>query len=403
LKLPVWGSALSATLLVQVTSSFAAAAVPLLGLVLTQRWNMAPESIGLISAVISAGICWFLACGNPMLEHHGPIRSLQFGLVFIAAGLCLLAQPVGFLGFFGALMMGLGLAPNTPAGSQVLMRTAPPRHRTLVFSIKQAGVPLGGVAAGLTVAPLVLGLGFSNAIWVLAAIVLLSALLVQPFQKSLDAEKGRPNRAWPRMFLSPSSLLRSAKVLNSHPSLPILTAVGVAFSITQASVTAFTATYLVTRHGKTLAEAGQMMAALLAASTVARIFFGWVADRMGGGLLLLSLLALGAAAAIVLLVTSTPANPLLTYGCMVLVGATCMGWNGVHMAELARLSPPAIIGEVTSGASLFGFAGSICGPLGFAILASRTASFDWSYLLVAAQLAALGLFVLLRLLAGSRN
>ena len=31
LKLPLWGSALSATLLVQIVSSFAAAAVPLLG------------------------------------------------------------------------------------------------------------------------------------------------------------------------------------------------------------------------------------------------------------------------------------------------------------------------------------------------------------------------------------
>ena len=396
MKLPVWGSALGATLLVQVTSSLAAAAVPLLGPILTQRWGMAPETIGYVSAVVSAGICWFLACGGPMLDHHGPIRSLQLGLVFIAAGLGLLSQPVGLLGFAGALLLGLGLAPNTPAGSQILMRNAPPRHRTLVFSIKQAGVPLGGAIAGLTVAPLVLGLGFSGAIWTLVALVLLSALLVQPFQQMLDAEKGQPNRAWARLFLSPSSLARSARVLDAHPSLPMLTAVGVAFSITQATVTAFTATYLVTRHGKTLAEAGQLMAVLLAASTAARIFFGWLADRMGGGLLLLSLLALGAASAIVLLVSTSSENPWLAYGCMALVGATCMGWNGVHIAELARVSPPALIGEVTSGASLFGFVGSICGPLVFAVLASRTGSFEWPFLLVAGQLAVFSLFALAR-------
>jgi hypothetical protein len=217
-----------------------------------------------------------------MLDHHGPIRALQFGLVFVAAGLVLLSQPVGLIGLFGALLVGLGLAPNTPAGSQVLMRTAPARHRTLVFSIKQAGVPLGGAIAGLVIAPLVLGFGFTGAIWALVAVILLSALLVQPFQRELDAEKGPQNRAWARLFLSPSSLARSARVLSAHPSLPMLTAMGVAFSISQASITAFTATYMVTQHGQTLAQAGHYIAVLLAASTIARIFFGWLADRMGG-------------------------------------------------------------------------------------------------------------------------
>lgn len=396
MKLPIWGSALSATLLVQVTSSLAAAAIPLLGPVLTQRWGVPAESIGYVSAVISTGICWFLACGGPMLDHHGPIRSLQFGLVFVALGLLLLSLPFGFLGLVGALLVGLGLAPNTPAGSQVLMRTAPARHRTLVFSVKQAGVPLGGTIAGLAVAPMVLGLGFTGAVWALIAIVLLSALLVQPFQTMLDAEKGARNPAWPRLFLSPSSLARSARVLRAHPALPMLTAIGVAFSITQASVTAFTATYMVTQHGASLAQAGQYMAMLLAASTVARILFGWLADRMGGGLLLLALLALGAGSAIILLVCSSAASPWLVFGCMALVGATSMGWNGVHMAELARVSPPALIGEVTSGASLFGFVGSICGPLVFAVLASRTGSFDWSFVLVAGQLIAFGIFALWR-------
>ena len=385
LKLPLWGSALSATLLVQVVSSFAAAAIPLLGPLLTLRWGLAPESIG---------ICWFLACGNPMLDHHGPVRALQIGLVFVAAGLLLLSQPFALIGLAGALLVGLGLAPNTPAGSQILMRTAPADHRTLVFSIKQAGVPLGGAIAGFAVAPMVLGLGFTGAVWAVVAIVLLSALAVQPFRGSLDAEKGTQNRAWARMFLSPSSLARSARVLSSHASLPMLTALGVSFSITQACITAFTATYMVTRHGKSLAEAGHLVAALLVASTIARIFFGWLADRMGGGLQLLCLLALAAGSAIALLIGTASTNPWLIYVCMALVGATSMGWNGVHMAELARVSPPALIGDVTSGASLFGFVGSICGPLVFAVIANRTGSFDWPFMLIAGQLAAFGAFAL---------
>lgn len=394
MKLPLWASALSATLLVQVVSSFAAAAIPLLGPILMQRWGLAPENIGYFSAIVSAGICWFLACGGPMLDHHGPVRTLQFGLLSVAAGLALLAQPIVSLGLAGALLVGLGLAPNTPAGSQVLMRTAPAGHRTLVFSIKQAGVPLGGAIAGIVVAPLVLGLGFVGAVAIVVAVTLLCTVLAQVFQPRLDAEKGASNRSWPRRFLSPSSLTRSARVLNAHPALPMLTAMGVSFSITQACITAFTATYMVTQHGESLTQAGLYMAMLLASSTVARIFFGWVADRLGSGLVLLSVLALGAGAAILLFVWSAAASHWLIYGCMALVGATSMGWNGVHMAELARASPATLIGDVTSGASLFGFVGSICGPLAFAVIASKTGSLTWPFVLVAGQLIVFGAFAL---------
>ncbi|MCO5089965.1 MFS transporter [Bosea sp. (in: a-proteobacteria)] len=394
MKLPVWGSALGATLLVQVVSSFAAAVIPLLGPLLTLRWGLTPESIGYVSAVVSVGICWFLACGNPMLDHYGPARALQIGLFSIAAGLVLLSQPFSLLGLAGALLVGLGLAPNTPAGSQILMRTAPPAHRTLVFSIKQAGVPLGGAIAGVVVAPMVLGLGFAGTIWAMTAIVLASAMLVRAFRASLDLEKGPRNPAWARMFLSPSSLTRSARVLGSHASLPMLAALGVSFSMTQACVNAFTATYMVTQHGKTLAEAGHLVATLLVASTFSRIFLGWLADRLGGGLRLLCVLAPVTGTAIALMIAAGGAPAWLLHLCMALIGATAMGWNGVHMAELARVSPPTLIGDVTSGASLFGFAGSICGPLIFAVIAHWTGGFDWPFLLVAGQIAASGAFAL---------
>jgi MFS family permease len=394
LKLPLWGSALTATLLVQVVSSFASAAIPLLGPILTQRWNLPPESIGYVSATVSVGICWCLACGGPMLDHHGPIRTLQLGLASIGLGIIFLSQPVVGLGFLGALLVGLGLAPNNPAGSTMLMRTAPARHRNLIFSIRQAGVPLGGVIAGVTVAPMVIGFGFASTAWVIAAIVGLILLIVQPFQKRLDAERGRANPAWVRTFLSPSALRKSARIIRSHPSLPLITGIGISFSISQASVQAFTATYLVTQRAKDLAEAGYFVAILLAASTVARIALGWLADRWRRGPLLLCLLLLAASLALALMVWSAAAPPWVLYGCVAFVGATSLGWNGIYMAELARLAPPELIGDVTSAANLFGFAGSLCGPLIFALIARQTGSFDWPYLLVAAQLMAFGIFAL---------
>ena len=44
--------------------------------------------------------------------------------------------------------VGLSNGAANPAGSEVLTRFTPPAHRNVVFSIKQAGVPLGGVIGG---------------------------------------------------------------------------------------------------------------------------------------------------------------------------------------------------------------------------------------------------------------
>lgn len=391
---PIWARALAATLLVQILSSLAAASVPLLGPLLTQRWGIAPEGIGYISATVSVGICWYLACGGPMLAHLGPVRSLQAGLLAVGLALLLMAQSHLVAGLIGALLLGLGVAPNTPAGSQILLRTAPPAHRSLIFSIKQAGVPLGGALAGLVVAKLVTGLGIDLAIGIVAGTMILTLVLVQPQRKRLDAEAGPRQPGWPRLFLSSAGLWRSFSMIREYRELPLLTVIGIAFSITQACVTAFTATYLVTRHGRSLAEAGQMVAVLLATSALARIAFGWVSDRMRNGMLLLALIALCAAAAIGFMIAVDMSRGWLPYLALALVGATTMGWNGVHMAELARISPLEHVGEVTSAASLFGFVGAVCGPMLFALAVAKTGSFAVAFAIAAAQLSVIGIVTL---------
>jgi MFS family permease len=392
--MPLWAHALAATLIVQVVSSFAGAAVPLLGPPLMERAGLPPESIGLVSAMSAAGICWFLACGGPLLAHHGAIRTLQFGLACVAAGLFLLSQPLGLLGLLGALAIGFGIAPNTPAGSQILSRATPPRHRTLIFSIKQAGVPLGGVLAGLIVAPLALAHGLPATLGAIIALALAAILAAQAFRRRLDTPERSPRPGWARALLSPAVMARGIASLRSHPALPLLTALGASFSIAQACLGAFMATWVVTRHDASLAEAGRVVATMQAASMLGRIALGWLADRLRSTLTLLALQALATALALVLLITLAGDSRALLYACAALAGLTAFGWNGLHMAELARIAPPQLVGEVTSAANLFGFLGSIGGPLAFALVVGWTGSYTLAFLLAAAQVALLGLVCL---------
>lgn len=405
MPVPVWVSALAATLIVQTVSSFSSLAIPLLGPPLMARAGLPAEGIGLVSAMTSLGICWCLACGGPMLSHHGPVRTLQMGLGCLALGLGVLSQPLGLLGLLGALAIGFGVGPNTPAGSQILIRSAPARHRTLIFSVKQAGVPLGGALAGLVLAPLVLAQGLAVTLWSVIGVTLVAILVVQPFRRRLDASRGDGTAGWGRALLSPSLLLRSVTTLRAHPALPMLTALGASFSVLQACLMTFTATYAVTRHGASLAEAGQIVALMQGASMAGRILMGWVADRMGHALRHLALQAVASAAAVALLVLTSGHAPWALYACAALAGFVAIGWNGVHIAELARVAPLHLVSDVTSAASLFGFAGSICGPLLFTALVSWSGSYTLAFLLAAAQLAAFGVasLVVLRGGTGSRE
>lgn len=394
MKVPLWASALAGTLLVQTVCSFASISVPLLGPPLMEQAGLAPESIGLVSAISSAGICWFLACGGAMLNHHGPIRTLQIGMVCMALGLVVLAQPLGVLGLLGALAIGFGNGPNTPAGSQILIRSAPPAHRSLIFSIKQAGVPLGGAVAGLAVAPFVLAHGLSATMGMIIAVLLASCLIVQGFRRTLDGERGPGEPRWARALIEPAAMMRCVSALKAHPSLPMLTAVGASFSLVQACLNAFTATFVYTRHGASLAEAGQVVALMQGASMFGRIVLGWVADRMGNALRHLGLQAFVSAGAVSLLATVGDQGSWLLYGCAALVGFTAIGWNGVHIAELARVAPLPLVSSVTSASSLFGFVGSVCGPLIFMLLVNWAGSYEVAFHVVAVQLACLGLVCL---------
>jgi MFS family permease len=397
----VWANALVATLMVQVVSSFASTTVPLLGPPLMAQAGLPAESIGLVSAMTSAGICWFLACGGPMLNHHGAVRTLQIGLGFVAMGLLVLSQPLGELGLVGALAIGFGVAPNTPAGSQILNRTAPPRHRSLIFSIKQAGVPLGGALAGLVVAPLALAHGMPAAFGIVIALILVTIVAVQGFRRQIDSDRGAGSPGWARALLSAVVLARSVRSLRSHPSLPLLTALGASFSTLQACLSAFVATYLITRHGASLAEAGRLVAAMLFASMMGRIMLGWVSDRVAGrALLMLTVQAVVSALAVLLLVAAAGQGAWARYACVAATGFTAIGWNGVHMAELARVAPPRLVGEVTSAASLFGFLGSVCGPLAFTLVVGWSGSYALAFGLAAGQLTVFGLVTLIFLRRG---
>src|SRR5690606_19076975 len=93
--------------------------------------------------------------GGTYAARYGAIRVSQVALGLCAAGLLIFTVGSAWILLPAAIVLGLAYGPATPASSQILARLTPARLLNVVFSIKQTGVPLGGIIAGSIVAPLV--------------------------------------------------------------------------------------------------------------------------------------------------------------------------------------------------------------------------------------------------------
>ena len=69
-------------------------------------------------------------------------------------------------------------------------------------------------------------------------------------------------------------------------------------------------------------------------------------------------------------------------------GFSAVGWNGVFLAQVAKLSVSSQVGLATGGALFFTFAGVLFGPAAFAVLYKALASYTLTFSLLAAVAAA---------------
>jgi MFS family permease len=120
-----------------------------------------------------------------------------------------------------------------------------------------------------------------------------------------------------------------------------------------------------------------------------------VADRTGRVTRNLVVHALAAAVLSALWVLAGPGAPwplLLTLAA--LAGFTAASWNGIFIAEVARLAPPDRVAEASAGAILLCFLGYLAAPTAFAALVTGTGGWTLPFLLAAAVLAVVALLVL---------
>ncbi len=378
---------LIATLAIQALATMMVLAPPVFAGVAAPAFGVSADHIGVFTAVVYAAACLSTGMAGGPMRRYGAIRVSQASLLIGAAGLAFLATASIIAGLIGAVLIGIGYGPMTPASSHILIRQTPLARRALVFSIKQTGVPVVGVLAGLVVPVLVLQLGWRGATLVVAAASVVFALVCEPLHKSLDDDVD-PKAA------GGSHIVAAIRMVVGQPALRHLAFASVTYSAMQLCLGAFVVTFLTAHAQMALVAAGLVMAVLQGAGIVGRILWGWTADRLVNARQALSLLGVMIGAMAIALAFVGPSWPLpLVLIVAAALGAVALGWNGVFLAEVARLAPMGGAGTATGGALALTFIGALIGPPIFGTIVGWTGSYHVAFFAAAAATIIAGLAV----------
>lgn len=371
----------------QTTGTIATATLPSIAPHVAQTLGVPSKLIGYQISLIAAAMLISLAFGGNLGRRFGACRVTQIALVSEAIGalLCMAGTLPAIA--LGSVFMGLGYGTMTPAASQLLMRFTPHDKRNLVFSIKQTGVPLGGIVAAAMQPAIAVHIGWIYTLMLVAMIAIALALAMQVKRARWDDDRDRRVPLATKAHDGIGAIWR-------HPALRNLSLSGAALVIVQISLTTFTVALFVEDLGYSLIAAGFVLTVSQVGGVAGRIFWGWCADRLGNCMLALGLLCVlmgGSAAACAALSGSTPLA--IVYLVFFILGATASGWNGAYLAEIARVSPPGSVGAAT-GASLFVVnVGKFAGPLLFAQALTWTESYRLMFAALALPSALALLFV----------
>lgn len=374
---PPYTIPLAVGLLAQTVVSLIALTPPVAAVMAAPDFAISTSDVGLFSTLLFITAMVSASLGGDLVKRLGAIRVNQLCLLSAAIGIALVATGNIYLAALGALFVGSGYGPMTPAGSHILVGVTNTRNRPLVLSIKQTSIPLGGVLAGVFVPAIIDVANWQSAVLTMAVIALFFAILLQPLRRFYDHKR---NPDLPLNFRMIQVLKKGLR----QPRLRALSFATIGYSGIQICFNAFFVMYLVEQAGLSLIQAGVIFTMAQIAGVSWRIILGMAAERLASTrrlLILLGVVMVGATLTTAAVDSTWPVGWLMVLG--ICFGSAATGWNGLYLAEIVHVTSPAEAAEAT-GVSLFStFGGMVVAPAFFSGIVYLTGSFATAFVALA--------------------
>ena len=335
-------------------STFSTLGLGALAPTLRTSLDLTTAEVGLIPGLVSLGALTASVPAGHVTDRIGAGRSLTLALLGVMAGVIIAALAPGRWVFLaGAFVAGFGYGAVNPATNVLSTALVPHRRRALFLSVKQTGVTVGGLAAGLALPRLAQWHGWRSAL-ILAIAVLACGVLMGLWAARreaagwFDSTRGAPAR-------------RPASTSLSLPRIAPTALFGFVMSGVQFSLAGYLTVYLVDAHGLSKTTAGTALSVAFPSACVGRIAWGWVSDRwFASHATTLALIA--AASAVALAALATGAGGPSLWLIMVMIGLTSIAWNGVYMALITEPAARDGLGRATGRGLTAIYAGSALVP-----------------------------------------
>lgn len=364
---------LLATLALQTLATGAVFSVPAAAPAIAESLNVEPHLVGyFVSMVYGLGII-SAVLSPPFITRYGAVRVGQFTMLGVLA-MALTAGSGGILGLaVAALLIGSGYGATAPVATHILVPRTPPHRRNFILSVRQIGVPLGGVMAATLVPFLVTEFSWRHALLLQAIPAALLLIWLHRVRGNWDRDR---QSGFPVLS---GNILKPLRLLKSHPAIRQLSVICFIYAGIQICFVAFMTVHLTSAVGFDLLLAGQMLAVYQIAGVVSRPIWGWFADKWMGAQYLLAIqgVIMGGAA-----VAAGQFGPNWNlWGIImvcVLAGVSAAGFTGIAYAEFARQGGEERT-EATAVGSAAMFAGVLSLPSLFSLLISALESYAITY------------------------
>lgn len=337
-------------------------AIGTLGPYLVDDLEVAPGWLGYLT-MSAFGLAALLSLwAGPLVARMGAQRSLVVLFLVSSLAYTLLGLATSFIGVMLAVAVcGIAQALSNPATNLMIANSVPLQQKASVVGMKQAGVQVSALFAGLLLPGIAGTFGWRAALTVLIPFGLLLAVVtwkVTPGNR--PATVARFSLSWPSRVLA---LLMAIQLC-----------VGVALS---AFIT-FLGVYA-TQQGMPSVAAGSLVAVFGVMGIMARVGLTPIAGRMRDASWLLLLLLLLSAVAIGVIMHASPERHWALWVGTIGMGGTAVATNAIAMSMLLQdraFGTPATSAGMLSAAFFTGFA---VGPPGFGALSSSGLGFTGAW------------------------
>ncbi len=373
---------------VQALATLAVLSLATLAPAVSESFGVGTHFVGYqVSFIYVSGACISLVAGG-LVVRWGAIATSQVAMLLCGIGVLGLASGNLAVLVAGSLLIGAGYGLTNPAASHLLFKVAPAKHRNLLFSLKQTAVPVGGVIAGLLLPALTAHAGWQAALLASVGLSLLLLIILNGQRRRFDGDR-KPSHPLRK------NLQYGLRMLFLRKDLLRLSIMAFCFSATQLSLMSFAVSLLVHDLAKTLIIAGTVASLIQGCGACGRIFWGAIADRCASGIpILITIGVLSTLSSLAMTAVNQHWPFMLVIGLLCLYGTCSIGWNGVFLAEVARISSTEEVSSMTGMVLCFTFLGVVVGPSCFAVCFSLLHAYTITYG-VMAIFPALGTMVLL--------